>query len=107
MSRTQHPLGRPCSLSYGRPTHAPQARRESGPPKGSVNLADSFDVITNSLSVDYMTSPLELFDEMHRVLKPGGVACMAFTNRCFPTKACARAHFTSCLKRARYRPAPS
>ena len=45
-----------------------------------------FDVITNSLSVDYMTKPLELFKEMHRVLKPGGYACMAFTNRCFPTK---------------------
>ena len=45
-----------------------------------------FDLITNSLSVDYMTQPLELFGEMHRVLKPGGYACMAFTNRCFPTK---------------------
>ena len=27
----------------------------------------SFDVVTNSLSVDYMTSPLELFGEIHRV----------------------------------------
>ena len=24
--------------------------------------------------------------EMHRVLKPGGRACMAFTNRCYPSK---------------------
>ena len=46
----------------------------------------SFDVITNSLSVDYMTKPLELFSEMYRVLRPGGLACCAFTNRCFPTK---------------------
>jgi SAM-dependent methyltransferase len=46
----------------------------------------SFDLITNSLSVDYMTNPIELFDEMARVLRPGGLACMAFTNRCFPTK---------------------
>ena len=30
--------------------------------------------------------PLELFEETHRVLRPGGLACMAFTNRCFPTK---------------------
>mmetsp|Transcript_24985 Transcript_24985/g.99277 ORF Transcript_24985/g.99277 Transcript_24985/m.99277 type:complete len:282 (-) Transcript_24985:3286-4131(-) len=45
-----------------------------------------FDVITNSLSVDYLTRPLDVFDEMHRVLKPGGLAAMAFTNRCFPTK---------------------
>ena len=47
---------------------------------------NEFDVITNSLSVDYMTQPLELFAEMHRVLKPGGTAAMAFTNRCFPQK---------------------
>lgn len=46
----------------------------------------SFDVITNSLSVDYLTKPLEVFAEMERVLKPGGLACCAFTNRCFPTK---------------------
>ena len=46
----------------------------------------SFDVVTNSLSVDYLTRPLEVFAEMHRVLKPGGLACAAFTNRCFPTK---------------------
>jgi len=47
---------------------------------------ESFDLVTNSLSVDYVTQPLRLFDEMARVLKPGGLACMAFTNRCFPTK---------------------
>mmetsp|Transcript_44559 Transcript_44559/g.100647 ORF Transcript_44559/g.100647 Transcript_44559/m.100647 type:complete len:259 (-) Transcript_44559:212-988(-) len=45
-----------------------------------------FDLITNSLSVDYMTKPLELFREMYRVLKPGGLCAMAFTNRCFPSK---------------------
>ena len=38
------------------------------------------------LSVDYLTRPLEVFGEMHRVLRPGGLACVAFTNRCFPTK---------------------
>ena len=32
-----------------------------------------FDVITNSLSVDYLTRPLEIFDEMYRVLKPGDI----------------------------------
>jgi hypothetical protein len=46
----------------------------------------SFDVVTNSLSVDYLTRPLEVFAEMGRVLRPGGLACMAYTNRCFPTK---------------------
>ena len=47
---------------------------------------DEFDVVTNALSCDYLTQPLEVFQEIHRVLKPGGLATMAFTNRCFPTK---------------------
>ncbi|KAJ1448080.1 hypothetical protein M885DRAFT_540394 [Pelagophyceae sp. CCMP2097] len=46
----------------------------------------SFDVVTNSLSVDYLRDPLAVFSEMRRVLKPGGLACNAFTNRCFPSK---------------------
>jgi len=50
---------------------------------------NSFDVITNVVSVDYLNRPLEIFQEMHRVLKPGGLALMSFSNRCFPTKAIA------------------
>ncbi|KAL5728816.1 hypothetical protein ACHQM5_001854 [Ranunculus cassubicifolius] len=48
---------------------------------------NSFDVITNVVSVDYLTKPLDVFKEMHRVLKPGGLAIMSFSNRCFFTKA--------------------
>ena len=48
---------------------------------------ESFDAILNVVSVDYMTKPLELFKEMQRVLRPGGIAIMSFSNRCFPTKA--------------------
>lgn len=47
----------------------------------------SFDVVTNAVSVDYLTRPLEVFTEIRRVLKPGGLAIMSFSNRCFPTKA--------------------
>ena len=47
----------------------------------------SFDVITNVVSVDYITRPLQLFEEMHRVLRPGGVAVMSFSNRMFWHKA--------------------
>ncbi|KAJ1639186.1 hypothetical protein T492DRAFT_938066 [Pavlovales sp. CCMP2436] len=47
----------------------------------------TFDCVVNAVSVDYMTKPLPLFKEMHRVLKPGGRAIMSFSNRCFPTKA--------------------
>eukprot|EP01026_Neomeris_dumetosa_P064925 TRINITY_DN6212_c1_g1_i1.p1 TRINITY_DN6212_c1_g1~~TRINITY_DN6212_c1_g1_i1.p1 ORF type:complete len:300 (-),score=36.48 TRINITY_DN6212_c1_g1_i1:221-1120(-) len=46
-----------------------------------------FDFITNAVSVDYLTKPIEVFKEIHRVLKPGGTAIMSFSNRCFPTKA--------------------
>lgn len=48
---------------------------------------NSFDVITNVVSVDYLTKPIEVFKEMRRVLKPGGQAIMSFSNRCFFTKA--------------------
>ena len=50
---------------------------------------EHFDCITNTVSVDYLSRPLEVFREMHRVLKPGGKAYMSFSNRCFPTKAIA------------------
>ena len=48
---------------------------------------NSFDVICNVVSVDYLTKPQEIFQEMHRVLRPGGISIMSFSNRCFPTKA--------------------
>ncbi|KAJ8433953.1 hypothetical protein Cgig2_001882 [Carnegiea gigantea] len=48
---------------------------------------NSFDVITNVVSVDYLTKPIEVFKEMYRILKPGGLAIMSFSNRCFWTKA--------------------
>ncbi|KAI3915207.1 hypothetical protein MKX01_035466 [Papaver californicum] len=48
---------------------------------------NSFDVITNVVSVDYLTKPIDVFKEMCRVLKPGGLAIMSFSNRCFFTKA--------------------
>ncbi|XP_042492398.1 uncharacterized protein LOC122071968 [Macadamia integrifolia] len=48
---------------------------------------NSFNVITNVVSVDYLTKPIDIFKEMCRVLKPGGLAIMSFSNRCFFTKA--------------------
>jgi SAM-dependent methyltransferase len=50
---------------------------------------NSFDVICNVVSVDYLTKPLEMFREMYRILRPGGISLMSFSNRCFPTKAIA------------------
>jgi len=50
---------------------------------------NEFDFVTNVVSVDYLSKPREIFQELHRVMKPGGVAIMSFSNRCFPTKAIA------------------
>ena len=50
---------------------------------------NSFDAVCNVVSVDYLTQPREIFQEMHRILRPGGIALMSFSNRCFPSKAVA------------------
>ena len=47
----------------------------------------SFDAVICSVSVDYLTQPLEVFREIERVLVPGGKAIMTWSNRMFPTKA--------------------
>jgi Methyltransferase domain len=39
------------------------------------------------VSVDYLTQPIEVFNEVARVIEPGGVFVCTFSNRCFPTKA--------------------
>lgn len=46
-----------------------------------------FDAVLNALSVQYLTRPLEVYAEVARVLRPGGIAIIAHSNRCFPTKA--------------------
>jgi hypothetical protein len=46
-----------------------------------------FDVVLNTVSVDYMTRPLEVFAEVNRILKPGGLFLVIFSNRMFPEKA--------------------
>ncbi len=47
----------------------------------------SIDAVTCCVSVDYLTKPLDIFSEVARVLRPGGVFVCTFSNRCFPTKA--------------------
>lgn len=48
---------------------------------------DTFDVVLNTVSVDYMTRPMEIFGEVARILKPGGLFLVIFSNRMFPQKA--------------------
>ncbi|CAB4727195.1 MAG: methyltransferase domain-containing protein [Actinobacteria bacterium] len=46
----------------------------------------SFDAVTCCVSVDYLIRPLDVFSEVRRVLRPGGLFVNTFSNRYFPTK---------------------
>ena len=47
----------------------------------------SFDIVTCTVSFDYLCKPLEVMKEVGRVLKVGGMVILSTSNRCFPTKA--------------------
>ena len=47
----------------------------------------SFDVVLNTVSVQYLQQPEVVFAEIYRILKPGGVAIVSFSNRMFYQKA--------------------
>ena len=49
----------------------------------------SFDAVLNTVSVQYLQYPEAIFSEIHRVLKPGGVVIVSFSNRMFFQKAIA------------------
>lgn len=48
---------------------------------------DEFDGAVVTVSVQYMTKPLEIFREVCRVLKPDAPFIVTYSNRMFPTKA--------------------
>jgi SAM-dependent methyltransferase len=47
----------------------------------------SFDAAVCCVSVDYLVRPVEVFGDLARVVRPGGLFVTTFSNRCFPTKA--------------------
>jgi SAM-dependent methyltransferase len=47
---------------------------------------DTFDAVLNVVSVEYLTHPTEVFREVGRILKPGGLFLVVFSNRWFPPK---------------------
>ncbi len=49
--------------------------------------AAAFDAVICTASVEYLTKPLEVLREIRRVLRPGGLLAIAFSNRWFPSKA--------------------
>ena len=48
-----------------------------------------FDAVINTVSVQYLQYPEAIFSEIHRILKPGGIAIFSFSNRMFYQKAIA------------------
>ncbi|MSQ48119.1 MAG: methyltransferase domain-containing protein [Deltaproteobacteria bacterium] len=47
----------------------------------------SFDGVVMTVSIQYLTHPIEIFAEVRRVLKDGAPFLVLFSNRMFPTKA--------------------
>ena len=47
----------------------------------------SFNAAMIFVSIQYLTRPFEVFEEIRRVLKPGGQCIIAMSHRLFPTKA--------------------
>lgn len=56
--------------------------------KPQLPLPDQdFDAVLICVSVQYIQYPEAVFSEIHRILKPGGVAIISFSNRMFFQKA--------------------
>jgi SAM-dependent methyltransferase len=51
--------------------------------------ANTFDAVVITVSIQYITQPIALFQDVGRVLRPGAPFVVIFSNRMFPTKAVA------------------
>ena len=49
----------------------------------------SFDAAVITVSVQYLTQPISVFRDVHRILRQGGLFAVLYSNRMFPTKAVA------------------
>ena len=69
----------------------------------------AFDAVLIAVSVQYLVNPIAVFDEIGRLLAPGGEVIIATSHRCFPTKAVRAFHalppgdrlrmYAECLRR--------
>ena len=60
---------------------------------------ETFDFVLNAVSVQYLKRPFEVFADVARVLRPGGLSIVAMSHRCFPTKAIRFFHGASAAER--------
>jgi hypothetical protein len=51
--------------------------------------ADTFDAVVLTVSIQYITQPIAVFQEVWRILRPSSPFVVIFSNRMFPTKAVA------------------
>lgn len=49
--------------------------------------SNQFDAVLNTVSIQYLQQPEQVFAEVHRILKPGGLLMVSFSNRMFYQKA--------------------
>lgn len=69
----------------------------------AVPFADSrFDAVLIAVSVQYLTDPVAVFADLHRVLRKGGTLFIATSHRCFPTKAIRAFHELGAADRIRF-----
>jgi SAM-dependent methyltransferase len=61
----------------------------------------TFDAVINAVSIQYLTRPIEVYASVRRVLKGGGLALVATSHRCFPSKAILAWHASSPQDRIR------
>ena len=50
---------------------------------------NKFGAVVITVSIQYLTQPIEVFQQIHRVLEASGSLIVVFSNRMFPTKAVA------------------
>ena len=95
--RSHWPQGHPKSRLVGLGLNAPEMEDNpdlDGHVVHDVNqdpvlpLDDQgFDAVVITVSPQYLIRPIETFQQVNRVLKPGGIFIVTFSNRMFPTKA--------------------
>jgi SAM-dependent methyltransferase len=63
--------------------------------------SETFDAVVVTVSIQYMTRPVEVFSDVRRILKDDGTFYVIYSNRMFPTKAVAIWHNLNDTERAR------